>query len=171
VASNQLTNPDTHKYRVIPRVLVFAQHHEQVLLLKGAPDKPLWPNLYNGLGGHVEPHETIYGAAARELAEESGIHATTLTLCGMVSIYLPEPRDNILLFIFTCQAPSAEIRSSREGTLAWFGWDDLPTEALVTDLTTLLPLIRNLPHNPAPFYGLYTYDEAGNLKITLSPTG
>ena len=40
----------------------------EVLLLRGAADKRLWANRYNGLGGHVEAGEDVLSAAKREAA-------------------------------------------------------------------------------------------------------
>ncbi len=42
------------RYPVIPRALIFLFTGDSVLLLKGAPDKRIWPGLYNGIGGHIE---------------------------------------------------------------------------------------------------------------------
>ena len=41
------------RYQVVPRVLVFLRNGADALLLKGAPDKRIWANLYNGIGGHA----------------------------------------------------------------------------------------------------------------------
>ena len=42
------------RYQVVPRTLCFIIHDDDVLLLRGAPTKRIWPNKYNGVGGHVE---------------------------------------------------------------------------------------------------------------------
>lgn len=51
------------RYTLIPRTLIFITRDECVLLRQGAPIKPLWANLYKGLGGHVEQGEDVLTAA------------------------------------------------------------------------------------------------------------
>ena len=75
-----------YRYKLIPRTLIFLTHDDHVLLLKGAPDKRLWANLYNGIGGHVERGEDVISAARRELFEETGLEASEIWLCGVVII-------------------------------------------------------------------------------------
>lgn len=165
-----MTSPQVHPnhtYTVIPRVLIFPEYEGRLLLLKGAPTKPLWPNYYNGLGGHVEPGETVHQAAVRELEEEAGIVSDDLLLCGMVNITLAQPQPGVMLFIFACHAPSAQMRPGKEGDLAWFSWDTLPVEHMVPDLPELLSHVRRATADQRPFYALYTYDQAGNMQTTF----
>jgi 8-oxo-dGTP diphosphatase len=72
-------------------VLIFITRGEQVLLIRGAPTKRLWANLYNGIGGHVERGESLLQAACRELHEETGLTPAGLALpglwlCGILSV-------------------------------------------------------------------------------------
>ena len=63
------------RYMLIPRTLIFLRRGESVLLIRGAPNKPLWANKYNGVGGHIERGEDALSAARRELREETGLTA------------------------------------------------------------------------------------------------
>ncbi len=74
------------RYKLIPRVLVFATRGESVLLIKGSPAKKIWPNLYNGIGGHVEKGEDFLSAAHREFFEETGLELLAPWLCALVTI-------------------------------------------------------------------------------------
>ncbi len=142
---------------VIPRTLVFLQRGENLLLLKGAPDKRLWAGKYNGLGGHVEVGETPYQAARREVAEEAGLHVNTLTLRAIIHVALPEP-PGVMLFVFLGEALEGEPRPSPEGQPVWVSRDALPTLPLVEDLPVLLP--RLLEPGP-PLFAAYHFTENG----------
>ncbi|MBN1485195.1 MAG: NUDIX domain-containing protein [Chloroflexia bacterium] len=155
------------RYTVIPRVLCFLRHGPDVLLLKGAPDKPIWPHQYNGLGGHVERDEEPYQAARREIREEAGLEVPELRLGGLVHVSLPSG-PGVLLFVFVGEAPSRQTRPSREGRLEWVPparVADLPT---VADLPILLSRLLEAGPGDPPFFARSYYDEAGQLQIEFS---
>ncbi len=155
-----------HRYRVIPRVLCFVLHDGHVLLLKGAPDKRIWANRYNGVGGHVERDEDVYTAALREIREETGLHVDAVRLRGLINIDAGDD-VGIMLFVFTAQATSRQVIASREGALEWFPRDSLPTSELVPDLTVLLPRVLAMQEGDEPFFGHYAYNEQdGAVSMT-----
>lgn len=154
------------RYSLIPRTLIFLTRAGQVLLIKGAANKRLWANRYNGLGGHVERGEGVLAAARRELSEESGLHAPDLHLCGVITIDAG-PETGIGIYVLRGECPTGESRPSLEGALEWIDparLADLPT---VEDLPALLG--RALVQSPgeAPFSAHYWYNEAGQLHIVF----
>ncbi len=151
------------RYTVIPRVLVFLTRADEILLLHGAPDKKLWAGKYNGLGGHIEPGESPYQAAVREVQEEAGLVVDALTLRAVVHVTLPEP-PGVIFFVFVGKAPAGALRPSIEGIPVWVARTALDTLPLVEDLPQLLP--RVLTSGPVVF-GHYTFTEAG-LNITFA---
>jgi|GEM_PF-101652 len=153
------------RYTVIPRVLVFLTRGEEVLLLRGAPDKKLWAGKYNGLGGHIEPGETPHQAAVREVREEAGLSAATLTLRAIVHVTLA-PAPGVLFFVFTGVASSGDLRCSTEGTPQWVSRSKIGALPLVEDLPELLPRILE----PGPLiYGHYTFYEDMLRMVFESP--
>jgi 8-oxo-dGTP diphosphatase len=146
------------RYKLIPRVLCFVTHGDDVLLLKGAPTKRIWANRYNGLGGHVERGEGVYAAAAREIAEESGVPVRDLRLRGVVTINTGEA-DGIGLYVFTAAALTRETSASSEGALEWVPVARVAEYALVEDLFTLIPRLFSRPPEAPAFSARYFYDE------------
>jgi 8-oxo-dGTP diphosphatase len=164
----------TERYTAIPRVLVFVTHGEEVLLIKGAPDKRLWANRYNGLGGHVEAGEEIAAAARREVWEEAGLEVNDLRLRGVVHIDLgagPDraPRPGILMFVFSARSETRATRPSAEGSLHWLSLDAIAGEAarsaMVEDVPALLQRLAESDPAAPPFTARYAYDEADRLQI------
>jgi 8-oxo-dGTP diphosphatase len=158
------------RYRVIPRVLVFVTHGTSLLLLKGAPDKRIWPNLYNGIGGHVERGEDIQAAALREIQEEVGLEEIDdLRLRGIIHIDARDPATGIMLFVFTAASLTREISPSPEGIPEWVDRRELPGGSLVPDLEMLLTHINTMDAREPPFFARYWYDDADELQATFTP--
>jgi 8-oxo-dGTP diphosphatase len=152
------------RYHVVPRTLCFVTHGDDVLLLKGAPTKRIWPGRYNGLGGHVERDEDIRAAAERELHEESGLAVSGLRLCGIANIDTGE-EGGIMLFVFRAEATSREFTPSPEGTLDWVPRGQIADLPLVEDLPMLLPRALDAPAHALPFFAAYSYDEQDRLVV------
>jgi 8-oxo-dGTP diphosphatase len=153
------------RYQAIPRVLVFLRNGQDVLLLKGAPSKRIWANLYNGVGGHVEVGEDIYSAARRELREETGLETNALTIKAVVNIDVGDPGLGILMFVFTGWCNQRKTVDSGEGKLKWISSDQLPLTELVEDLSWLLPRVLEMDSTEQPIYLHYSYDRLDNLVI------
>ena len=152
------------RYTVIPRTLVFLRHGDDLLLLKGAPAKRLWAGRYNGLGGHVEPGETIEAAALRECWEEAGIAApqiADLTLRALINLEgSGATAAGVLLCVFVGSARTRTLVPSVEGTPEW-----VPIAALdrydVVDGRRLLP---RLLEDGRLLFGHQRYDEEGQVS-------
>ena len=158
------------RYCAVPRTLCFITHDDDVLLLKGAPDKRLWANKYNGVGGHVEHGEDVCAAALREICEETGWCADDikdLRLCGLINVDAGDPQIGILLFVFTAQARHRRTQASTEGTLEWIPQSRLADYDLVQDLPVLLPRMLALKQDAPLIYGHYSYDQNDQLVINF----
>jgi 8-oxo-dGTP diphosphatase len=162
--SEQAVNND--RYTVIPRVLIFITRPGEVLLLKGAPTKRLWPNQYNGIGGHIERGEDALSAAERELYEESGLRSIDLSMIGTILIDAGEGRG-IGLYVFQGEYTGGKLVESREGSLEWIPTDRILDYPLVGDLKTLLPYVLAMGQSDPPFAALYYYDENDVMQIKI----
>lgn len=156
----------TPRYQLIPRVLVFLERGEEILLIKRAADRVLFPNLYNGLGGHVERGESVLAAAYREVQEESGLNPSSLWLCAVVAIDVADSAAGIAMFVFRGRA-AGDPQPSPEGTLEWVHPSKISSLNMVEDIPTLLPRILELNPGDPPLWGLYIYDDAGKLTINF----
>jgi 8-oxo-dGTP diphosphatase len=166
--------PERRRYQAIPRTLIVvtstnpATGVQEVLLIKGAATKRLWPSRYNGLGGHVEAHEDLLSAARRELVEETGLTPATLTLRGVVNIDTGAdeqgPRPGVLMFVFVAQTEERTVHATAEGQPEWLPVDKLDEFPLVDDLYQLIP--RALAGG-APFFGHYSPQADGILAYSF----
>ena len=154
------------RYQLIPRTLIFLTRGESVLLLKGAPDKHIWANRYNGVGGHIEQGEDVHSAARRELLEETGLIPDDLWLAGTVIIDTGE-ETGISLYIMKGNCPEGKTRPSEEGDLEWVPNNEILERPLVEDLPVLLPKVLKQKMSDPPFAARYYY-EGKNLVVEFS---
>jgi 8-oxo-dGTP diphosphatase len=167
--------PGGHRHQVIPRTLIFVTSRnpqtgaQEVLLLRGAPDKRLWANRYNGLGGHVEASEDVLAAARRELQEEAGLAPRHLALRGVIHINTGAdhqgPRPGIVVFVFQAESESRVVTAAAEGAPEWIPVDLLAECRLVDDLYEIIP--RVLSDGPV-FYGHYSPSPDGTLQYRFT---
>ncbi len=165
-AEQQGASATAGRWLVIPRTLSFVFYEDEVLLMKRAGHKRVFPNQYNGLGGHIEADEDPYSGALREIREESGLTVAHAQLCGVHHINTGG-QVGIMLFVFAADAPSRDvIADEREGTLHWVRLDQLANYDLVEDLPTVLPRVAAMRHRAlAPYHAFVSYDAHDQIQI------
>jgi 8-oxo-dGTP diphosphatase len=154
------------RWLTIPRTLCFVVNGDEVLLLKRAPTKRVFPNQYNGLGGHIEKNEDPFTSAKREIQEECGLEIDDLRLVAIHHINTQQ-QTGIMLFVFVGQTTQREVMDDeKEGTLEWVKISKVKEYDLVEDLPLILP--KYLNHRGSPLFVYVTYDENDHIQLAYA---
>ncbi len=156
------------RYTVVPRTLSLLLCEGALLLLRGAPNKRLWPNQLNGLGGHLEPGENPRQSALREIREEAGLAPQSLELGALIHVSGQQGHPGVLLFVFVGQVSERTTRPLPEGQLEWHPLEALPWDEMVADLPQLLPRLL-AEGRPRVFYGCYMANASGEMHYHWEP--
>ena len=153
------------RWLTMPRTLSFVMHGDDVLLIKRAAHKRIFPNQYNGLGGHIERDEDPQKSALREIEEESGLQVHSLRLCSVHNIDAGG-KTGILLFVYTAISETREVREDcPEGKLEWISRDEIFGLDLVEDLPELLARIFEMNDDQPPMHAHVSYDDSDNVVL------
>ena len=160
-----------NRWQVVPRTLCFVTYGDDILLLKRAATKRIYPGYYNGLGGHIERNEDPLTGAIREIHEETGLDVKNVRYCG--STHIDAGQDvGILLFIFAAEATSHDFTDCDEGTLEWLPLRNVLADdnnlLLVEDLPIILPRIFANDGKNVSFFAHVSYDKDDNLKLQIA---
>jgi len=164
-AKQQGAEATKNRWLVMPRTLSFVLNGDAVLLMKRAPHRRVFPNQYNGLGGHIERDEDPDSGALREIEEESGLKVHSLRLRSIHSIDAGQ-QTGILLFVYTAISESRAIKGeSAEGSLEWVEQGRIYELDLVEDLPLLLPKILQMNDDEPPMSARVSYDKSDRIKL------
>lgn len=168
--SAQEQGVESGRWSTIPRTLIFIRQGDSVLLMRRSATTPIFPNRYNGIGGHVERNEDVYSSALREIEEETGLTASQLRAVQLRGVLQVDAGKvvGILLFIFSAEALSREVRDSTEGMLAWVALADVAKLPVVDDLPLILPRIFGAQDAQTMFYGHSSYDAHDQLVLRFA---
>lgn len=166
-ANEQGANATTNRWLTIPRTLSFVLNGDDVLLMKRAPHKRVFPNRYNGVGGHIERDEDPLTSAKREIKEETGLDVRDLDLCAVYNIDAGEA-TGIVLFVFTAVSDSREVVANDEGTLHWVPQSEIMQLDLVEDLPSILPRILARRAGDLPHFVHVSYDATDQIQMRFA---
>ncbi|MBZ0303283.1 MAG: NUDIX domain-containing protein [Anaerolineae bacterium] len=167
-ATEQGANATDGRWLTIPRTLCFVLNGDDILLMKRAAHKRVFPNQYNGVGGHIERDEDPYQGARREILEETGLDVHDLRLRAVYHVDAGAA-TGILLFVFTGTSVQRKFASlTDEGTLHWIARKDLCQLDLVEDLPIILPRILDMADHDAPLFVHVSYDADDQLVMRFA---
>lgn len=168
-ANQQGADATQNRWLTIPRTLCFVLNGSDILLMKRAPHKRVFPNRYNGVGGHIERYEDPLTSARREIFEETGLSVHDLRLCAIYNIDAGAS-TGIVLFVFIAQSESRDVIANDEGTLHWIPQANLLEYDLVEDLPIILPRILAMDTSTAPFFVHVSYDKNDQIQMFFADT-
>jgi 8-oxo-dGTP diphosphatase len=140
------------RYTLYPRTLTFLLNGEDILLIQRSPDAPLFPGLFNGVGGHMERGEDVLSSARREVYEETGLEVPSLTLRCLLHVDEGPDSPGVLVFVFVGHTKRRDVVDSSEGALHWIPLADLGELNVLPDLPSLLARILALPADAPPLF-------------------
>ncbi|MCW1908257.1 MAG: 8-oxo-dGTP diphosphatase [Candidatus Saccharibacteria bacterium] len=123
--------------------LLFLLREGEVLL---AMKKRGWgQGRWNGVGGKVEPGESIEAAASRECQEEIGVTPLQFTKQAIHIFHFPEHDgvEPMKVHVFVCRKWHGEPKESEEMKPAWFKHSAVPYTDMWPDDMYWLPMLLN----------------------------
>ncbi len=163
-ANEQGADATQNRWLTIPRTLCFVLNGSDVLLMKRAPHKRVFPNQYNGVGGHIERDEDPLTSAKREILEETGLTVSKLQLRAVYNIDA-NASTGIILFVFTAESDSRAVSANDEGSLHWISQKDISQYDLVEDLPIILPRVLDMNKSDSPLFVHVSYDQQDRIQM------
>ncbi len=149
------THPD------IRRTLLFLRKGDQILL--AMKKRGFGAGRWNGVGGKLEPGETIEAALIRESQEEIGVTPTSYTPVAELDFIQDAEVDPWHMYVYAYIADEweGEPEESEEMAPAWYDIADIPYGDMWQDDTYWLPLV--LAGDKVT--GTFTFDSNDNLTM------
>jgi dATP pyrophosphohydrolase len=97
----------------------------EYLMIRRAPEEPVYPDMWQMVTGYIEEGETAYEAARRELEEETGIRASYLWVVPYIASFYNARTDTVeKIPVFAAEADGeTDVRLSHEHTeYAWLDY-------------------------------------------------
>lgn len=152
-------------------VTVFVHNAGDVLLMKRSPHRSHEPNKYCGVGGKVDPGETILDTAIRETLDETGLEFSPDQLTFRGSLILDGyPDARWVVNLFDAWTEERSVKQTDEGELLWVPQDKVLETDLMDDIRLYLPTYFA---SDKPIFGHFLFDGNGTViehKLTAIPT-
>ncbi|XP_050479710.1 oxidized purine nucleoside triphosphate hydrolase-like [Bombus huntii] len=111
--------------------LVFIRKTVEILL--GFKKRGFGKDKWNGFGGKVEPGESIFQGAVRELKEECGLSAQKLKKVGILEFEFEGDEVLLEVHVFETYEYRGKIIESEEMRPKWYNLKDIPFKQMWPD--------------------------------------
>ncbi len=139
---------------IVSTLIYIRKSGHTLMLLRDKKNADLHSYRYNGVGGKLERGESPEECAVREIREETGLEAKTLTYRGHLTFPFFDDEVDWLVFVYECFDFEGEIVESNEGSLHWIMDEDIPHLNIYEGDRPFLDVIYNSRDN---FYGTFYY--------------
>lgn len=140
--------------------LLFLLKDKQILLAE--KKRGFGVGKYNGIGGKLEPGETVTQAMIRETQEEIIVTPTHYKKCGEVQFdqYIKGEHTVICVHVFAADDFTGEPQETEEMRPVWFDIDQVPFAQMYPTDQAWLPIILE---NRGYFEAAFKFDLENNL--------
>jgi len=133
------------KENIIKTTLCYIQKDDCYLLLyRNKKPNDMNEGKWLGVGGHVEPGETIDEAAVREINEETGLIVNSINCVGEI-LFVNDDYEE-MMYVYETDDFSGEIKECNEGVLKWVPIKEIYSLPMWEGDKAFLPKIIN--HEP-----------------------
>jgi mutator protein MutT len=115
---------------------------------------------YNGVGGKIEPGETIEQALVRECQEEIGVTPTGFEKVAYHDFRFPDGATDMQVHVYTCRKWEGEPIETEEMAPEWFIIDSIPYDKMWQDDIVWLPQILQ----GKKLNCVFTFDKDDNMQ-------
>lgn len=150
-------DPDIHQNVICANI--FVRKDDKYMLIRRSPLKKWLPNTLHPIGGKVELNENPHIAARREVWEEAGIKVKNMKLEAVILEISPVKGDptNWLIFHFTADYESGEVKQSEEGIFEWHTVEEIKKDKLFPSVRATIDHILN--KNDGTVFATIKYDD------------
>ena len=122
----QSINSAINTHNIVMCANMFVRRDGKILVLKRSELKKVAPDFYHPAGGKVDQNEEPLQAAKRELMEESGLTVKNIHLEAVITEIEPHnPSENWLIFHYSVDYESGEVKETLEGEFVWLTKEEL----------------------------------------------
>lgn len=149
----------------------FLKHNGQYLLIKRAPGRKIAPNVWSGVGGHIEQHElnNPTEACLREIYEETGISKDHIFNMELRYLIIRRSKDVIRQnYIYFGETDIVDFVDTDEGTLHWVPEPELFKREFTKTFDAMLHHYIDTPDNMGRVVVGTAQSNSGNPKMIWS---